>query len=95
MVYATAILLGVLLGAILIATIVPALVFVGAPNNGAAISSGEFYVIQHVLPVQVVFPASLGIVFAALIAICMVALLMMARVVSRPSIGQTLRLSED
>lgn len=95
MVYATAILLGLLLGAILIATIVPALIFVGAPNNGAALSSGEFYVIQHVLPVQLVFPASLGIIFAALIVICMVALLMMARVVSRPSIGQTLRLSED
>jgi len=94
-VYATAILLGILLGAILIVTIVPALVFIGAPNNGAAISSGEFYVIQHVLPVQMVFPPSLGIVFLALITICMVALWMMARVVSRPSITQTLRLSED
>lgn len=94
-VYATAILLGMLLGAILIATIVPALVFIGAPNNGAAISSGEFYVIQHILPVQIVFPPSLGIVFLALIIICMVALWMMARVISRPSIVQTLRLSED
>jgi ABC-type lipoprotein release transport system permease subunit len=95
MIYAAALLLGVLFGAVLIATIVPALVFTGAPNNGAAISSGEFYVMQHVLPVQIVLPPSLGAVFAALIAICAGVLWMMARVVSRPSIGQTLRLNED
>lgn len=95
MVYAAALLLGILFGALLIATIVPVLVFVGAPNNGAAISSGEFYVIQHVLPVQIVLPPSLGAVFAGLILICVVALWMMARIVAKPSIGQTLRLNED
>ena len=94
-VYAAAILLGLLLGALLIVTIVPSLVFIGAPDNGAAISSGEFYVIQHVLPVQIVLPSSLGVVFAVLIVIFLGALWMMARVISRPSIGQTLRLSED
>lgn len=95
MIYAAALVLGALFSALLIWTIVPALVFVAAPNNGAAISSGEFYVIQHVLPVQILLPPTLGVVLAGIIVICVVALWMMARVVSRPAIGQTLRLSED
>jgi putative ABC transport system permease protein len=95
MIYTAALVLGVLFGTLLIGTIVPALVFVAAPNNGAGISSGEFYVIQHVLPVQIILPPSLGFVFAGIVAICVAALWMMARVVSRPAIGQTLRLSED
>ncbi len=95
MIYSAALLLGVLFGALLIWAIVPALVFVAAPNNGAGISSGEFYVIQHVLPVQILLPPTLGIVLAGIVAICVGALWMMARVVSRPAIGQTLRLSED
>jgi hypothetical protein len=95
MIYAAALLLGLLFGAILIATVVPALVFVGAPNNGAAISSGEFYVMQHVLPVQIILPPSLWAVLAVLIVIFLIALWMMARIISRPSIGQTLRLNED
>lgn len=95
-VYAAAILLGVLFGAVLIATVIPSLVFIGVPpNTGQAISSGEFFTIQHVLPTQIILPLSLGIVFAALIGICVVALWMMARVVSQPSISQTLRLNED
>ncbi|HEY7357200.1 MAG TPA: FtsX-like permease family protein, partial [Ktedonobacterales bacterium] len=95
MIYTAALALGALFSALLIWTIVPALVFVAAPNNGASFNSGEFYVIQHVLPVQILLPPTLGIVLAGIVAICVVALWMMARVVSRPSIGQTLRLSED
>jgi hypothetical protein len=94
-VYAAAMLLGVLFGALLIAAIVPALVFVGAPDAGTTMSSGEFYVIQHVLPVQIILPPSLGLVFVGIVLVCAVALWMMARVVSKPGIGQTLRLNED
>lgn len=94
-IYTTALLLGIAFGAVLIATIVPALVFVAAPNNGAAISSGEFYVIQHVLPIQIVLPSALVAVVAGLVVICVGALWMMARMVAQPSIGQALRLSED
>jgi putative ABC transport system permease protein len=94
-IYATAIGLGIVFGAILVLSVVPALVFVGAPGNGAAISSGEFYTIQHVLPVQIVLPASLWLIVAALVVISAAALWMMARVVSKPSLSQTLRLSED
>ncbi len=95
MIYATAIGLGIVFGAILVLSIVPALVFTGAPSNGVAISSGEFYTIQHVLPVQIVLPASLWVILAALVVISVAALWMMARVVSKPSLSQTLRLSED
>ncbi len=93
--YATAIALGVVFGAILAGTIVPALVFTGLPSYTTAIDSGEFYVLQHLLPIQVVVPGLLIIVFIALVVICALAIWMMARVASRPSIGQTLRLNAD
>ncbi len=94
-VYTTAILLGAFFGAILAATIVPALVFTGVPNYTADINSGEFYALQHLLPIQVIVPLVLVIVFVALVAICVGAIAMMARVVSKPSVSQTLRLNAD
>jgi ABC-type lipoprotein release transport system permease subunit len=94
-IYATALALGLIFGLILAFTIVPALAFTGAPQHGQTLSSGEFYAIQHVLPVQLVFPPSLAVVFGLLIALCAAALWLMARVVSRPALSQTLRLSED
>ena len=94
-VYTAALALGILFGALLAATVVPALVFTGVPNQDQALSTGEFYTIQHILPTQVVIPLSLLIVFAALIAICVLALGMMARIVSKPSVSQMLRLDED
>jgi hypothetical protein len=94
-VYTTAIVLGACFGALLAVTIVPALVFTGVSNYSSALSSGEFYTIQHVLPIQIVVPLALVIIFVALVIICMVAIGMMARVASRPSISQTLRLNAD
>ncbi len=94
-IYATAIALGALFGTILAATIVPALVFTGVPTYTVDISSGEFYALQHLLPVEVVVPLLLIIVFVALVLICVFAIVMMARVVSSPSLSQTLRLNAD
>lgn len=94
-IYTAAIALGVLFGALLAITVVPALVFTGLPNQDQMISTGEFYTMQHILPTQVIIPLSLLIVLAALIAICVLALGMMARLVSKPAISQTLRLNED
>ena len=94
-VYTAALVLGILFGALLAATVVPALVFTGLPNQDQAISTGEFYTMQHILPTQVVVPLSLLLVLAALIAICVLALGMMARLVSKPAISQTLRLNKD
>ena len=94
-IYALALALGIIFGAVLALTVVPALVFTGAPNLANAPSSGEFDVLQHVLPVQIVFPPSLLIVFVALVALSGGALWLMARVVSQPTLSQTLRLNED
>ena len=94
-VYATAIALGAFFGAVLAGTMVPALVFTGVTAYTSDISSGEFYTLQHLLPTQMVVPGLLVVVFVALVVICAGAIGMMARVVSRPSIGQTLRLNAD
>jgi ABC-type lipoprotein release transport system permease subunit len=96
-VYSTALFLGIVFGALLSVTVVPALVFTGVPPSGVLsdISSNEFYIMQHVIPAQVVVPLSLAIVLIALITICMLALGATARTVSQPSLSQTLRLNED
>ncbi len=93
-VYAVALALGTLFGALLTLTTVPALVFTNPTTPATSISSTEFYVIQHVLPVQITLPPSLGIALAALVVICAGATLLMARIVSAPNISQTLRLTE-
>ncbi|HEX6778646.1 MAG TPA: FtsX-like permease family protein, partial [Ktedonobacterales bacterium] len=93
-VYTVAIALGIIFGAALVFTVAPGLIFT-SPPTGSSISSGEFYVIQHVLPTQIILPATLGIALAVLVIICAIALAMMARIVSKPSISQTLRLNED
>jgi hypothetical protein len=47
-------------------------------------------------PVQAIIPFSqIALLLAALLIICLVALLLMARIVSRPSLSSTLRLNED
>jgi putative ABC transport system permease protein len=93
-IYSAAMVLGAVFGGLLAATVVPALVFSSTPQ-AQGISGGEFYVIQRVLAVQVVMPPSLLIALALLILLCIIALGMMARIVSKPSIGQALRLDED
>jgi sensor histidine kinase YesM len=47
-------------------------------------------------PVQTIIPyQQLALLLGGLIVICLLALLLMARIVSRPSIAQILRLNED
>jgi hypothetical protein len=94
-VYATAIVLGAAFGSVLAGTMVPALVFTGASNDANAQSVGSFYSLQQLLPTQIVVPSLLVVVLAALVAICALAIGLMAWVVSRPSLGQTLRLNAD
>lgn len=93
-VYSTSILLGMLFGVLLAILALPALVFTSTGGN-SQITNGEFYVIQSVPAIQVVVPFSLWITLAVLILVCIIALGMMVRIVSRPSIGQMLRLNED
>ena len=94
-VYSVASILGLLFGALLVLTGVTGLVFTNPIAENSTISDGEFYVIQRVLPVQIVWPATLGFAVVAFLTIGGLALALMTRVVSRPSISQTLRLNED
>ncbi|HEY7358699.1 MAG TPA: FtsX-like permease family protein, partial [Ktedonobacterales bacterium] len=94
-IYAVAGGLGLIFGALLALTGVPGLVFTNPIAPGDTISDAEFYVIQRVLPPQVVWPGTLVAAAAAFLVICALALALMTRVVAKPSIGQTLRLNED
>jgi ABC-type antimicrobial peptide transport system permease subunit len=94
-IYAVAGVLGLVFGGLLALTSVPGLVFANPIAPGNTISDAEFYVIQRVLPTQVIWPATLGLAVLVFCVICGLALALMMRVVSQPSISQTLRLNED
>jgi ABC-type antimicrobial peptide transport system permease subunit len=96
-IYATALCLGIIFGAILSANAVPTLAFASVSAGGvlSSLSSDEFYVFEHIIPAHVVIPLSLGLAFVALVAICVVALWIMASVSLRPSMSQTLRVNEN
>jgi ABC-type lipoprotein release transport system permease subunit len=93
-IYILALLLGLTLGSFLQTFIGPALVFTDIVTGLAAgFSSGPLI---YSLPVQLVTPIWLiAGVLGGLVLICGIALALMARLVSRPSLGQILRLNED
>ncbi len=95
--YITSILLGLFCGALLSLLALPAIIFTSVTTTGATsdLSSDAFFVLQNVPPIELVVPATLLIMLGVLIVICAMALAFMIRVVSRPSIGQTLRLNAD
>ncbi len=70
------------------ATAVPTQAFTSLSTGEvlSSLSNDEFYVFQRVIPAQVVFPLSLVLAFAALVAICVVSLWIMAIVTLRPYI---------
>ncbi len=89
-VYLLALLLGTGLGAILTIFAAPAVSLLDLTGPSS------LYNPYDVPPVQMVIPyLQLSLLLGGLVIICMLALLLMARIVSRPSIGQTLRLNED
>jgi hypothetical protein len=92
LVYLTGLLLGVGIGAFIVQTVIPALTLT---DFNTSVSSNQFYTLQTTFPTQIVLPSSLLLVLLALVAIYGVALTMMVRIVSRPSLSQTLRLNED
>ncbi len=94
-VYATAIGLGVAFGMLLSFLVLPAFVFTSSAG-GLAGGTGVFYVTQSVPPLQIAVPVLLiGLAVGLLVAVCIVALGMMIRVVSRPVLSSMLRLSGD
>lgn len=93
---ATALVLGLLFGALLAFTSVPPLVFTGAlPTALVSISSNAIYTLQQIIPVTIVMPFSLVIALLCLLALCLIALGLMTRLAQRPLMAQALRLDED
>nr|MBA2682021.1 FtsX-like permease family protein [Ktedonobacteraceae bacterium] len=82
LVYSVGVLLGIAFGTLLANTVSPILI----ANNSS---------LQASVPTHLVIPFSLIVAFCTVIAIFVLALGMMVRVVSRPSMSQTLRLNED
>lgn len=94
-VYATAIGLGVAFGLLLSFLVLPAFVFTSSAGTISG-GTGVFYVTQNVPPLQVAIPILLiGLAVGLLVAVCIVALGMMIRVVSRPALSSMLRLNGD
>ncbi len=96
--YSAGLLTGLLAGFLFSIIIIPYFVFttIAANPGQAQLTNGEFYVVQNVPPIQLVIPSlSIVIALAVLVVICAIALGIMLRIASRPSIAQTLRLNED
>jgi hypothetical protein len=95
-VYVTALLLGLIFGALITLTVVPSLTVASMPITSSSVDDiTRFYALQQVIPTKIVISPLLGVSFAALVLICMGALGLMVLVVSRPSMGAVLRVSED
>jgi len=96
-VHVTAMILGGVFGAILAVTAVPALIFTNIPASGpfANFTNGDFFILQQVVPPQIVIPSSLNLVLFGLLLLFALALLTVLRVSLRRSFSRTLRLSED
>ncbi|GHO44858.1 FtsX-like permease family protein [Ktedonospora formicarum] len=95
-IYLASLILGLAFGALLATTVVPSLTVTSIPPTAAStLDSTTFYALQSLLPTRLVFSSELLFALIVLILICIIALAMMIRVVSKPSMGQALRLNED
>ena len=100
-VYAVVALLGIACGTLLSSLVLPTLTFTTIlPSQVAGritgiIPSSELYAAQNVPPIQMNIPSSLVIVLGILIFMCVIALGVTVRLISRPSTSQVLRLNED
>lgn len=96
-VYTAAMILGFLAGWLLAVLALPALIVtsVASVQSTGAIDNAVFYAEQNTPPVHLVIPPALWLALAALVLLYVLALSMMVRVVSRPSMAQVLRLNED
>lgn len=96
-VFVAALIIGLMLGSVLSATVVPTLVFSDIPISGilSNLSDSQFYTIQQAFPRQVVIPSTLGIALVLFVGIGILAIGTMVRTVMRPALGQAIRLNED
>ncbi len=89
-IYLTAFLLGTALAALLIVFIDPAVTLLDLTGASSSFNPYDVPSVQTIIPYLL-----LSLLLALLVIICLTALLLMARIVSRPSLSQTLRLNED
>ncbi len=97
-VYAIAIVLGLLFGMLLAWLTLGQLIFTTVSAYSGVIGEGTVgssFTIQDVPPVQIALPASLAWAVVLLLVVCAVALVVMIRTVTRPLLSQALRLNED
>jgi len=59
------------------------------------LDNGSLYLLQQIVPVQVLIPLALRLAFIGLIVLCVLAIALMVRTALRPLIAQELRLNED
>ncbi len=96
-VYGVALALGIGLSVLFSLLILPVFVFTPLAGGSPGVGSTEaFYILQSVPAVHIVVPiVPVAAVLGGLVLICMVALGMMVRVVTRPHMSQELRVDED
>jgi ABC-type antimicrobial peptide transport system permease subunit len=97
LVYLPALALGGLFGLLLAKLAVPTLIFTDLPAKGAMseLDNGSLYLLQQIVPVQVLIPLALRLAFIGLVVLCVLAIALMVRTAPRPLIAQELRLNED
>ena len=86
----TAFLLGTGLGVLLINFTAPAVSLLDLTGPSSQYNPFDIPPVQTVIPYPQLF-----LLLGGLVIVCLAALLLMARIVSRPSLGQALRLNED
>ncbi|HZS75425.1 MAG TPA: FtsX-like permease family protein [Ktedonobacteraceae bacterium] len=92
--YLVALLIGTAFGVLLAFTVVPALILSTLPGiPGADIVA--VYAAQQVIASPIVFPASLGLVFAALLVLCLGATAIVTWIALRPAMSPLLRLENE
>jgi len=69
--------------------------FLFLPWANPNFTNGDFFILQQVVPPQIVIPSSLNLILFGLLLLFVLALLTVLRVSLRRSFGRALRLSED
>ncbi len=96
MVFALAIVLGVIMAAILSAAVIPVMVFTNILSARGSSILNNFFLGQNIPPIRLVVPyPALGVVIGGMIVLSGVALALMTVITVRPAICQTLRINED
>jgi hypothetical protein len=90
--YMTGLILGVGFGTLLVLSVIPQLTFT---NSNVNLTGQQFFALQSALAAQIVVPPTVPEALLVLACIYGMTLLVMVRIVTRPLLNQTLRLSED